>query len=419
MTRLAILGGGIMGACAALAALREGYEVTLVEPGTPGGTQAASHGNGCWLSPASVVPPAVPGLWRKLPRFLRDPLGPLSIRGRRLPAAAPWLLRYLAAGWTEARVLRTAQALRALLRDSPALHAALAAEAGHAHLIEQRGLLTVFPDRAAFEAEALAWRIRAATGVRWLELDADELRQRAPELDRRYRFGLLVEEGGHCRDPGAHVAGLVALAESQGMRRVSARATGFRIEARRLHAIRTDAGEIPADRAIICAGIHSGRLAREAGDRIPLESERGYHASIRDPEVRPRIPMMPSDGKMGVTLTETGLRAAGQVEIAGLDAAPDWRRAAILRDHLLRMFPDLPRDLPSERVEVWMGHRPSIPDGLPVLGPSRASANILHGFGHGHVGLAAAPRSAMLLLDLLAARAPSIPPEPYAAARFR
>jgi D-amino-acid dehydrogenase len=419
VTRLGILGAGIMGACAALAAQREGHEVTLIEPATPGGEQAASHGNGCWLSPASVVPPAIPGLWRKLPRFLRDPLGPLSIRWQRLPAAAPWLGRYLAAGSTEKRVLRTAHALRNLLRDAPALHAALAAEAGHAHLIEQRGLLTVFPDRAAFEAEAFAWRVRAATGVRWLELDADELRQRAPELDRRYTFGLLVEEGGHCRDPGAHVAGLVALTERQGLRRVSARATGFRLEGTRLRAIRTDAGEVVADRAIICAGIHSAALARAAGDRIPLESERGYHASIADPEVRPRLPMMPSDGKMGVTLTEGGLRAAGQVEIAGLDAAPDWRRAAILRDHLLRMFPALPRDLPAERVKVWMGHRPSTPDGLPVLGPSRASPDILHGFGHGHVGLAAAPRSALLLMDLFAGRAPSIPTEPYAPARFR
>lgn len=419
MTRLAILGGGIMGACAALAAQREGHEVTLIEPATPGGEQAASYGNGAWLSPASVVPPAIPGLWRKLPRFLRDPLGPLAIRWQRLPAAAPWLLRYLAAGWTEPRVLRTAHALRALLHDAPALHAALAAEAGHPQLIERHGLLTVFPDRAAFAAEAMAWRIRAATGVRWLELDADDLRQRAPELDRRYGFGLLVEEGGHCRDPGAHVAGLVALAERQGMRRVAARATGFALDGPRLRAIRTDAGEVPAERAIICAGIHSKALARAAGDRIPLESERGYHALLTDPEVRPRLPLMPSDGKMGVTLTEGGLRAAGQVEIAGLAAAPDWRRAEILRDHLLRLFPGLPRDLPAERVKVWMGHRPSTPDGLPVLGPSRASPDILHGFGHGHVGLAAAPRSALLLMDLLAGRPPGIPPQPYAPARFR
>jgi D-amino-acid dehydrogenase len=203
------------------------------------------------------------------------------------------------------------------------------------------------------------------------------------------------------------------------MRRITARATGFTLDGPSLRAIRTDAGEIAADRAIICAGIHSKPLAAMAGDNIPLESERGYHAVISSPEAAPRIPVMPSDGKMGITMTAHGLRAAGQVEIAGLDAAPDWRRAEILRDHLLRIFPALPRDLPAERVQVWMGHRPSTPDGLPVLGASRLSPDILHGFGHGHVGLVAAPRSAILLLDLLAGRVPNLDSQPYSPARFR
>ncbi|MBB3899010.1 NAD(P)/FAD-dependent oxidoreductase [Roseococcus suduntuyensis] len=418
-TQLAIIGGGIMGACAALAAQREGMQVTLIEPGTPGGEQAASYGNGCWLSPASVVPPALPGLWRKVPKFLLDPLGPLAIRWSYFPRVAPWLVRYLASGWTEGRVMRTGHALRALVRGAPELHAALAEEAGVGHLIERRGLLYIYPSRAAFEAEALAWRVRAETGVKWLELNEDELRQREPELDRRYRFGVLVEEGGHCRDPGAYVAALVALAERQGARRVQARATGFRIEGGRLRAVLTDQGEVPADRAIICAGAHSKALARAAGDSLPLESERGYHAMVEAPEAGPRTPMMPSDGKMSVTMTDRGLRCAGQVEIAGIEAAPNWKRAEILRDHLLRSFPGLPRDLPAERVRFWMGHRPSMPDGLPVIGPARACPDILYGFGHGHVGLVAAPRSAEILAAMLAGRPPQPDAAPYAPARFQ
>ncbi|MCW8086067.1 NAD(P)/FAD-dependent oxidoreductase [Sabulicella glaciei] len=396
MTRLAVIGGGIMGACLALEAQAAGFDVTLIEPGTPGGEQAASYGNGCWLSPASVIPASVPGLWRKLPKFLRDPLGPLAIRPGRLPAATPWLLRYLWAGSTEEKVRRTAHALRALLKDAPRRHVALAERAGVGALIRRTGLLYVFPDRAAFEAEALAWKLRAETGVQWRELDEDALRQQEPALDRRFRFGLLVEEGGHCTDPGAYVAALVALAEAQGARRIAARATGFRVENGALRAVRTESGEVEADKAVIAAGIRSAGLAREAGDRIPLESERGYHAVVTTPSIAPRIPLMPSDGKMGVTLTETGLRAAGQVEIAGLEAAPDWRRAEILRDHLRRLFPGLE----GGEVKVWLGHRPSTPDGLPVLGPSRRSGDILHCFGHGHVGLVAAPRSAELVVGM-------------------
>jgi D-amino-acid dehydrogenase len=418
MTHVAILGGGILGACCALAAQREGFAVTLIEPGPPGGEQAASYGNGCWLSPQSVVPPAVPGLWKKLPKFLSDPLGPLAIRWSYLPRLAPWLLRYLWAGWTEEKVTRTGHALRALLVDAPRLHAELAAEAGVPHLIERKGLLYIYPSRAEFEAEALAWRVRAATGVRWLELDADELRQREPELDRRYGFGVLVEEGGNCRDPGAYVAALVALAERQGMRRVAARATGLRIEGGRLRAVLTDAGEVPADRAVISAGARSKPLAAAAGDVLPLETERGYHAVIEGAEVGPRTPLMPSDGKMSVTMTAGGLRCAGQVEIAGLEAAPNWRRAEILRDHLLRSFPALPRDLDPARVKVWMGHRPSMPDGLPVIGPARASGDVIHCFGHGHVGLVAAPRSAAIVGAMLAGRPPAPDATPYSPRRF-
>jgi D-amino-acid dehydrogenase len=415
---VAIIGAGIVGAATALEALSAGFRVTILEPGEPGGEQAASYGNGCWLSPMSVIPPAVPGLWKKIPTFLMDPLGPLAIRWSYLPRVAPWLVRYLRAGWTEAKVEATARAIRPLLKDAPALHRVLAERAGVGHLIERRGLIYTYENRAQFESEAMAWRIRRKVGIEWLELDADEMRQREPELDRRYGFGVLVEEGGHCRDPGAYVAALVAQAVAEGAALRRARATGFRIEAGRLGAVLTDQGEIVADRAVICAGAHSRRLAAAAGSDVPLETERGYHAMVVDAEAGPRTPMMPHDGKMSVTWTDRGLRCAGQVEIAGLEAAPDWRRAAILRDHLLRSFPGLPRDLPAERVKLWMGHRPSMPDGLPCMGRSAASADVLLGFGHGHVGLVAGPRSGRILAAMLAGRAPEVPAGPFDPSRF-
>ncbi len=416
---VAVLGAGIVGAATALELLRDGHRVTMLEPAAPGGEQAASHGNGAWLSPGSVIPPSLPGLWRRVPGFLADPLGPLAIRPRRLPAAAPWLLRYLLAGWTEARVERTARALRPLLQDAPALHRALAVEAGVGRLIEKRGLLHIYPSRAEFAQEALAWRIRRRVGIEWLELSAEELRQRVPELDRRYGFGVLMESGGHCLDPGAYVAALVALAVKRGAELRPQAARGLRIEGGRLRAVRLAAGELACDAAVVCAGMGSRALAAAAGDRVPLESERGYHAQLADPEVRPRLPMMPSDGRMAITLTDGGLRVAGQVEIGGMRAAPDWRRAEILRDHMLRSFPDLPRDLPAARVRFWMGHRPSLPDGLPCLGASRACPDVVHAFGHGHVGLVAAPRTARLVAQLLGGRVPEVPVAPFSPQRFR
>jgi D-amino-acid dehydrogenase len=392
--------------------------VTIIEPGEPGGEQAASYGNGCWLSPMSVIPPAMPGLWKKIPKFLMDPLGPLAIRWSYLPKVAPWLLKYLRAGWTEVKVEATARAIRPLLADAPALHRQLAERAGVARLIERRGLMYVYESRAQFESEAMAWRIRRKVGIEWMELGADEMRQREPELDRRYGFGVLVEEGGHCRDPGAYVAALVAQAVAEGAALRRVRATGFRIEGGRLKAVLTEAGEVAADKAVICAGAYSKALAATAGSDVPLETERGYHAMILDAPIGPRTPLMPYDGKMSVTLTDRGLRCAGQVEIAGLAAAPNWKRAEILRDHLLRSFPNLPRDLPADRVKVWMGHRPSMPDGLPCIGPAGASADVLLAFGHGHVGLVAGPRTARAVASLLAGQAPELPLGPFRPSRF-
>jgi D-amino-acid dehydrogenase len=414
-----VIGAGIVGAATAIELLRDGALVTVIEPGEPGGEQAASYGNGAWLSPSSVVPGSMPGLWKKVPGYLRDPLGPLAIRWRHLPALLPWLIRYIRAGATEAQVQAIGRALRPLVKDAPQLHRRLAEEAGVGALIRQLGLLYVYPSRAEFDAEALAWRVRRANGVRWIELDADELRQQEPALDRRYSFGVLVAEGGHCTDPGPYVAALVRHAEAQGARRVRARALGFSIAARRLRAVRTDGGEIACDRAVICAGAWSKTLARAAGDRVPLESERGYHAIILAAESGPRIPVMPSDGKMANTMTSAGLRVAGQVELASLDAPPDWRRARILCDHALRAYPELPRTLPDERVRFWMGHRPATPDGLPVIGPASGCGDVFHAFGHGHVGLAAGAVTGRIVADLVAGKTPAVDVRPYAATRFR
>ncbi|MCW3473776.1 NAD(P)/FAD-dependent oxidoreductase [Limobrevibacterium gyesilva] len=413
-----VIGAGIVGAATAVELLRDGHRVTIVEPGDPGGEQAASYGNGCWLSPSSVLPVSAPGLWKKLPRWLADPLGPLAVRWSYLPKAAPWLLRFLGAGSSMAKVRKLATALQPLVHRAPDLHKQLAEEAGVGELIHKTGLLYIFPTRADYEAQAESWQVRRDNGIRWIELNQDELRQREPSLDRRYTFGLFIEEGGHCTDPGGYVAALVRHAQAQGADLIRAKALGFDIAGGRLRAVRSSAGAIACDKAVIAAGAWSRDLARQVGDRVQLETERGYHAMITNPESFPRYPIMPSDGMMANTMTVHGLRVAGQVEIAGLDAVPNWKRAEILRDYALRTYPGLPRNLPPERVKVWMGHRPSTPDSLPCIGAASGCADVVHCYGHGHIGLAAGALSGRLAADLVGCRTPVIDPAPYNPARF-
>ena len=202
-----------------------------------------------------------------MPGYLRDPQGPLTIRWPYLPKAAPWLLRYVLSGSTETKVRRTAQALRTLLVDAPALHQKLAGETGAGHLIKQSGLLHIYPSQAEFEADALAWRIRSEVGIRWLELPQDELHRREPDLDSRYGFGVLVEEAGHCLNPGAYVGALISYAKANGAEFVSGRASGLRIEKGALRAVLAEGSEIACDAAVVAAGARSKSLARAAGIR--------------------------------------------------------------------------------------------------------------------------------------------------------
>jgi D-amino-acid dehydrogenase len=418
MSRVVVIGAGVVGLAAAIELLRDGHSVTIIDPGSPGGEQAASYGNGTLLNPSSVIPMSSPGLWKKVPGYLMDPLGPLTIRWSYLPRMLPWLVRFLRAGATSAKVAATGRALQPLLADAPALHRRLAEEAGVGELITRQGVLFAFPDRAAFDAEAGPWGVRRDNGVKWLELDEDELRQREPSLDRHYKFAVLVEENGQCRDPGAYVAALARLAEARGATILRTYATGLRIEAGRLRSVVTRGGEIACDKAVIAAGARSKLFARSAGDRVLLETERGYHVVITDPGVEPRYPMMPSDGKMACVMTPAGLRLAGQVELAGLDAAPNWKRAEVLLNFARKVYPGLPENLPPERVKLWMGHRPSTPDGLPVLGPASGCSDVVHAFGHGHVGLTAAAITGKIVADVVAGRPAPFDLTPYSASRF-
>lgn len=418
-THVVIIGAGIIGAASAYQLIRCGHRVTLIEPGIPGDEQASSYGNAGWLSSHSVLPPASPGIWWQVPKWLADPLGPLAVRWKYLPRALPWLVRYLGAAWTYPQVERTAIGLRSLLRGAPELHQEMAQQAGVPELIERRGLLHAFVSREEFKKDARAWAIRKKEGITWQELDAPALRALEPDLDPRYTFGVLVPETGSCRNPGAYTAALIRYAQKMGANLISTHATGFRVENGRLKAVLTVQGEVLCDRAVIAAGARAKMLARAAGDHVSLESERGYHAILQAPEAKPRTPTMFADCKVIVNSMEQGLRVAGQVEIAATDDTPDWRRAEILRDHLLTLYPALPRDLPAERIKLWMGRRPSTPDGLPCIGYATNSQDIIHAYGHGHVGLVSSARTGRLVAQLAQHQTPEISLKPFSPQRFQ
>jgi glycine/D-amino acid oxidase-like deaminating enzyme len=413
--RIGVIGAGMVGVCAASYLRRDGHQVFILEAGEPG--HGASLGNAGAFNASSVTPVSMPGVMWNVPGWLFDPLGPLSLRWGYLPTVAPWLIRFIRAGTPE-KVHAQARALRPLVGTALEALAPLVRDADAEDLVHRLGHLYVYRSPQGPQKERLAWELRRENGVEIDEFDADELRQLEPTLSHDYLRGILIRENGHTSNPLSLVQRLLDHFLRSGGELVRAHAHGFRLDGRRLAAIRTDQGDMPADAAVVCAGAWSKPLAAALGDRIPLETERGYHLMIHDPEIMPRIPTADAEGKFVATPMDTGLRFAGTVEFAGLAAPPDWRRARILLEQGRKMLPGLAADHPEDRISVWMGHRPSLPDSLPVLGPSRSSPDVIYAFGHGHVGMTSAPMTGKVVADLAAGRPPSIDIAAFAPSRF-
>jgi D-amino-acid dehydrogenase len=403
--KVTVIGAGMVGVASASWLQRDGHAVTLIDPEPPG--QGASFGNAGCFNPSSVVPIAMPGTLKKVPGYLIDPLGPLSIRWSYLPTLAPWLIRYVRAG-TPARIERQAVALKSLLGPCLETLLELARDAGAERYIARNGILIVYRTEAAWNDDAYAWDIRKRHGTEWHELNADELRQFDPNLSRDYIRGKHVFNNGHALDPGGLVAALADAVQRDGGKLVRARATGFAFDGDKLRAVKTDGGDVPADAAVLAAGTHSKPLATQLGNPVPLETERGYHLMLSNPEVTPRVPTSDAEWKFAATPMDGGIRFAGTVELAGLQAPPNWRRAERLLELGRKMYPQLPSSPAKDRIKLWMGHRPGMPDSLPVLGRSRKSADVFYAFGHGHVGMTAGPYTGKVIADLVAGRPASI-----------
>lgn len=414
--RVVVIGGGIMGICAASWLLRDGHDVTVVEPAAV--ASGASFGNAGCFNYSSIVPMSMPGNLWNVPLWLLDPLGPLAIRWRYLPTLTPWLIKFLRAGTLE-RVQRQAAALTPLLAGAFASYAPLVRNAGAERFVAQDGHLVVYRSEKDFQKDALAWRLRRENGVQYETLSDGDLWDFEPSLSRDRHLGVFISGNGHTVNPEAFTQSLADAFQRDGGRILKARALGFEIGADgRLRSVKTDMGQLSCESAVVSAGAHSRAFAEQLGDKIPLDTERGYHVVIRDPECRPRTPTMDALGKFVATPMEMGLRLAGTVEFAGLEAAPNWRRSRILLTLGRKLFPKLRETYAEGQLSLWMGFRPSMPDSMPVIGPSARSNDIIYAFGHGHVGMTAGATTGRVVADLIAGRRSHIPIDAFSPGRF-
>jgi D-amino-acid dehydrogenase len=409
---IVVLGTGIAGTCVGAWLQRDGHRITFMSPDPPG--EACSFGNAGSLSPSACLPVGMPGMWKQVPGWLRDPEGPLAIRPAYLPVLLPWLLRFLRHSGRD-EVVRIATALRGLLAPIFESYGPLLEHAGAAHLVRRTGCLYVY----ASGESAARWRwgmdLRRSLDVELREVGDEELAQLEPDLRGRFRFGILAPENGSTLDPEALVKALHRQCIADGAEMVRSEATGFERRADTVTAVRLATGQaLPCDGVVVAAGAWSGPLAAQLGARVPLESQRGYHVTVASSNLQLRHTVMAPEYNLMVNPMAMGLRLAGTVEFAGLSAPPDERRADALLAKGKEMFPHLD----SSRVSRWMGHRPCLPDSLPVIGRAPRVANAWFAFGHGHVGMCAAASTGRELAHLVAGRPTQVDLRPFAADRF-
>jgi glycine/D-amino acid oxidase-like deaminating enzyme len=406
-----VIGAGIVGTVCANYLLREGHRVTLIDPGDPGAK--TSFGNTGGISPASVVPVATPGILGDVPKWLLDPEGPLYIKWSYLPQCLPWLIKFLRASSPD-RVRSISKALTALNMPTFEAYEPLLKDAGLEHLFHRTGQLFVYRSEAGFEADKFGIDLKRATGVRVDILDADEIRQFEPALAPIFVKAHYIETHGHCKNPFGLVQGLAENFVRRGGTLLRAEAKSFEMGPDGPVALITDAERIPLDAVVVAAGIWSRGLVAQLGYNVPLESHRGYHVTLPNPRVMPRRMVLSIDDKVAITPMEMGLRIAGTVELAGVDAPPNYKRA----QKLLKVGKQIISGANEDGYTQWMGHRPCTPDSLPVLGVSPDFNNVYFAFGHGHQGLLGASKTGQVIAELIGNRAPSMDLQPFRVDRF-
>lgn len=403
-----IIGAGIIGLAVAHYAQQTGRKVTLVD--RKGVAQEASFGNAGAFALADIFPLASPGIMRKAPKWLLDPLGPLSVRPQYALNIVPYLLKFFRASWPDQ--YRKSIVAQSALLDLAASEVQSMMQIPHiGNQICTDGALHLYESEREFAASQSSWQARQEFGIEFEHLDATRLADLQPGLSSHIKRATFIPKWQTVNDPLEFAQTLWRMVQQDG---------GELIE-QDVKAI-SKAGEVTlqngetlsANHIVVAAGAWSHQLAKQVGDHIPLESERGYNTTLPVEAFDLKRQLIFGEHGFVMTPLSTGIRVGGAVEFAGLDAAPNFKRSEIMLQKAKRFMPDLK----TEQGTQWMGFRPSLPDTLPAIGKSAHTPNVSYAFGHGHLGLTQCFATGKLMAELIDGQTPSLDLTPFNPSRF-
>jgi len=407
-----VIGAGIVGLSAAWRLRQAGHEVLLID--RSGIAAEASGGNAGACAYSDIQPLASPGILRQAPKWLLDPLGPLALPPRYLAQITPWLWRFWRAS-RPAQVRASTQAQAGLMQLAAAAMLRLVQSVGAQALLHTDGNLQLYESQAEWRAALPGWALRQAHGIAFEHLQgASAIAQWQPGLSEALVAATFVPGWQRIDDPLALAVAVARAFSAAGGRLRLAQAQALRPGACGVQVVLADGRSVLAQQVLVAAGAWSHRLAATLGDRLPLETERGYNTTLPAGAFALRRQLTFGGHGFVVTPIGGGVRVGGAVELGGLNAAPNYQRADAMLAKAKRFLPTL-RTAGGTR---WMGFRPSLPDSLPVIGRAPADARVIYAFGHGHLGLTQAAATAELVTTLAGGQTPTVDLKPFRAQRF-
>lgn len=409
-----IIGAGIIGISTAAFLQRAGFRVTVIDRLPPG--EGCSFGNAGGLAFAEIMPTIHPRIFSKIPGWLLDPLGPLTIRWSYLPKALPWFMAAARNGLPgRVKAITSARAdlgVRVISDFETLLKAA-----GHHNLMVYRETLRLFDTAQQFDSEAEERAIKKRHGFECLTFSGDECREMEPAISSHISHGAFHGGWYFVKNPERVVKSIAEQLVRNGGEIITDDVEKIEIEGGAAKSLALQSGKrIALDRLVICAGAYSHLLAKQLGEKVLLEAERGYHMVLPNSGIALSRSLTYARTPAAATPMDMGLRLAGTDEFAGLDAAPNWKRADALWQIFKKVLPAL--NAPDAATTRWMGRRPGTPDSLPVIGPSKTASNVWYGFGHGHMGLTWGPTTGRLLSELMSGNRSNINLTPFRIDRF-
>ena len=406
--KVGIVGAGIQGVCSALFLKKKGYEVTLFDRDEPG--NAASYGNAGHFSPYASVPLNRPDVLTDVPAMLISSRGPLALKWNYVPKMIPWFLKFML-NCRKNKMMHTAKNMHQILNLALPAFDELFEEINLDGLVESNGILYVWTDQN-LKSRELENKIRQELGVRQQLVTPKEIHDLEPNLKPFYHGGVFYDNARHAKNPKKILIKLFDNFIEKGGKFLKLNIKDIDFDEEK-PVLRSEAQRFIFDKLIIACGAFSKKLTDQLHENIPLDTERGYHVHFKGFEKLISRPVVHANRGFGMTPMEQGLRVVGTVEFGGLKNPLSKSRVKNLILNAKDMLDGLP-----EHKDEWLGFRPSLPDFLPIIGPSKNYKNVFYSFGHHHLGWTLGAISGKIIANLIAEENTNLDLKPYNSIRF-